>query len=278
MTIEGKVQIVTGGTSGMGLSTAKALGQYGKVLVGGRSEKRIAEALDFLKVDGVDAYGMSVDISDRSSVRDFVKYATTLGEIGCVANAAGVFSDTASIDMIRDINVGGTINVTEEFLPVMQDGVLVLFSSVTGYFYQPGPEEFAVWANAVGDEFAEKWKQAVVIPEGLTREHLDPAFPYYASSKRFVMYYAMENAERFADKGNRVFSVAPGSYDTPMFRSGNSTPEMIVDGIACHRVGDPDEMGCLVAQLAGPCHDYLTGVDVLMDGGMLAMTIAPQLK
>lgn len=259
----------------MGLETAKALRVFGPVLVGGRNEQRLEAALEALRNAGVEAYGATCDISDRGSVETFADYAHSIGDIGCVVNAAGVFSDTASIDMIERVNVEGAINMTEVFLPVLSNGVFVHFTSVTGYFYQPEPAELEVWATCGEPGFPKRWRAAV----GGEENPDDPfsGLPYYASSKRFLMYYTMANTTRFAAKGNRIFSVAPGSYDTPMFQESNSTEDSIRDTIPLRRVGDPAEMGLLVAQLAGPGHDYLTGVDVLADGGMCAAMTVQQL-
>lgn len=259
----------------MGLETAKALGAYGPVLIGGRNEKRLSNALETLQSCGITAYGKTCDISERSSVEEFAKYAQGLGDIGCVVNAAGVFSDTASIDLITAVNVEGAINMTEVFLPCLEDGVFVHFTSVTGYFYQPEPEELDVWATSGEPGFAERWRKAVDGDD--ESDNTQDRLPFYASSKRFLMYYTMANTCRFAEKGNRIFSVAPGSYDTPMFQDSESTEDSIRETIPLRRVGDPKEMGCLVAQLAGPGHDYLTGTDVLADGGMYASMMIPQL-
>lgn len=259
----------------MGLETAKALGAFGPVLIGGRNEKRLQSALEMLEACGVVAYGRPCDISDRTSVQAFADYAQSLGDIGCVVNAAGVFSDNASVDLIAQVNVEGAMNMTEVFLPVLSDGVFVHFTSVTGYFYNPEPEELEVWATCGEPGFVNRWREAVDGPEH--PESLQDGLPYYASSKRFLMYYTMANACRFANRGNRIFSVAPGSYDTPMFRDSDSTEDSIRDTIPLRRVGDPAEMGRLVAQLAGPGHDYLTGADILADGGMCASMTVPQL-
>ena len=78
---ERKLQVVTGGTSGMGLATAKALGVYGPVLIGGRNKKRLEHAMDELKAAGVEAYGKNCDISDLESLREFATYAVSIAPI-----------------------------------------------------------------------------------------------------------------------------------------------------------------------------------------------------
>ena len=275
MSVQDRLQVVAGGTSGMGLETARFLGAYGPVLVGGRNEGRLKKAVDTLTAEGIQAYGKACDISDRKSVEAFAQYASGLGDIGSVVNAAGVFSDNSSVDLIAKVNVEGAINMTEVFYPLLADGVFVHFTSVTGYFYEPGEEELGVWATCNQPGFASRWRSAVDGSEDTDSQ--ESRLPYYASSKRFLMYYTRANTSRFAERGNRIFSVAPGSYDTPMFQESDSTEDTIREAIPLRRVGHPAEMGLLVAQLVGPGHDYLTGTDVLADGGMHASMMTPQI-
>lgn len=98
---EKTVQVVTGGTSGMGLETAKLLSVYCPVLIGGRSEKRLENALAELKEAGVEAYGMTCNVSDKESLKKFSEYAASLGKIGNVVNAAGVEFDTATPEQMQ---------------------------------------------------------------------------------------------------------------------------------------------------------------------------------
>ena len=85
--MEKRLQVITGGTSGMGLATAKALSVYGPVLIGGRSEKRLASAMAELKEAGVEVYGKLCDVSDKASLKAFVEYAVSIAPIGNVINA-----------------------------------------------------------------------------------------------------------------------------------------------------------------------------------------------
>lgn len=277
MSIEGKVQVVPGGTSGMGLAVAKELGQYGPVVIAGRNEKRLADALETLAAAGVEAYGKTCDIGERESVRELVEYATSLGEIGAVVNAAGVDWGAVPDDVLIQINMLGTAYVTEEFLPHMDGSVMMHFSSVTGYLYQPAPEDIAVWNEPDDSDFVEKWTRVVESRDYPFPEALGDSFAFYAGSKRFVMYYTMANAMRFGRRDSRILSIAPGSFDTPMLRGGVGYSESTKQGTAFGRFGTPEEMAVLVAQLVGPGHDYLTGVDILHDGGKLALQMAKQL-
>ena len=124
MSNQRKVQIVLGGTSGMGLATAIALGKQGPVLVGGRNKTRLENAVDEMKKAGVEGYGKQCDISDKASLDEFVRYAVSIAPIGNVVNAAGV--DSGSSEMIWKVNVQGTINVVEAFFPYIDGSCLVL--------------------------------------------------------------------------------------------------------------------------------------------------------
>lgn len=272
-----KLQVVTGGTSGMGLATAKALSGYGPVLVGGRSEKRLTAALEELKAVGAEAYGMSCDVSSPESLKVFRDYAVSIAPIGSVVNAAGVDFDQATPEQIVKINMQGTHYVLEAFLPYLDHSAVVNFSSITGYFYSPKEEDYEVWSAPDAEDFSEKVLALIPPPTAAYMERLGPAYPAYCCSKRFVMYYTMANVVRVGKKNNsRIISIAPGSFNTPMLAMQADYLDTIAKGTAFGRVGEPDEMASLIVSLLAPGHEYLTGCDVIMDGGKHAMSHTKQ--
>ena len=272
-----KLQVVPGGTSGMGLATAVALGKFGPVLVGGRNEKRLESALKTLKEAGVEAYGKQLDISDRESMEAFAEYAAGIAPIGNVVNAAAI--DSGASELIWKINVQGTINVVEAFLPYLDHSCVVNYSSITGYFYQPSREELAVWSAPDAPDFFEK-SFAIASSKELDErmKFQGPQFLAYIASKRFVIYYTQANALRFGRKNSQIFSVAPGSFDTPMLReiSDPAAVARIEAGTAFGRLGAPEEMADFITCLLQPGHQYLTGCDLILDGGKSAMVFAKQ--
>ena len=272
-----KLQVVPGGTSGMGLATAVALGKFGPVLVGGRNEKRLESALKTLKEAGVEAYGKQLDISDRESMKAFAEYAAGIAPIGNVVNAAAI--DSGASELIWKINVQGTINVVEAFLPYLDHSCVVNYSSITGYFDQPSREELAVWSAPDAPDFFEK-SFAIASSKELDErmKFQGPQFLAYIASKRFVIYYTQANALRFGRKNSQIFSVAPGSFDTPMLReiSDPAAVARIEAGTAFGRLGAPEEMADFITCLLQPGHQYLTGCDLILDGGKSAMVFAKQ--
>ncbi|MDD6786290.1 MAG: SDR family oxidoreductase [Eggerthellales bacterium] len=273
-----KVQIITGGTSGMGLETAKAISHYGPVVITGRSQKKLDAALAQLAEAGVEAYGTPCDVSKREDVEHLAEFASQYGEIGNVIHAAGVDMDNADSPTIVRINVGGTINVVDTFLGRMEHGALINFSSVTGYFYGATEEDYELWDDPYQDGFLEKFEAAVHKAQ-VNSAMLTNEYNTYAASKSFVMRYTADKALRYAEQGgNRIFSIAPGSYDTPMLQlQGEETYENSEYITCIGRVGQPSEMAALVDGLLNPAASYLTGVDILADGGMVARMLASQL-
>lgn len=276
MANEKKLQIVLGGTSGMGLATAIALGKQGPVLVGGRNQERLEKAVETMKAAGVEGYGKQCDISDKASLDEFVKYAVTIAPIGNVVNAAGV--DSGSSEMIWKVNVQGTINVVEAFLPYIGGSCIVNYSSITGYYYQPTQEELKIWEDPVAEDFFEKSFNYATTKEIDPRmAFMGPEFLTYIASKRFVQFYTAANALRFGKKNSQIFSVAPGSFDTPMLRQNSEEAiKGIERGTAFGRLGRPEEMADFIVKLLEPGHEYLTGVDLILDGGKHAMGTVKQ--
>ena len=183
--------------------------------------------------------------------------------------------DNADTDAIVRINVLGTVNVVNAFLPRMNEGgVLVNFSSVTGYYYRPTANELAVWDDPDNVALAERFAAGL---SPLDAPGLSPYAAAYFASKAFVMRYTKANAQRFARKGCRIFSVSPGSFMTPMLETQEENYDSIKKTTVFERFGDPDEMAYLIASLVDSKAEYLTGVDVLMDGGMFAKRCVPQL-
>lgn len=273
-----EVQVVVGGTSGMGLALAMALKDLGVVLIGGRSPKKLENALEQLKAAGAEAYGKTVDISDEQSMKEYAAWAASFGHLDNVINAAGV--DAGGGHLITTINYKGTVNFVEAFYPLVEQSRVVNFSSVTGYFYQPTPEDLAIWNDPNAQDFAQKIEAMLderdIIP---SMAHMGRDYVYYISSKRFVMYYTQANTKRFGAKNSQIFSVAPGAFDTPMLReSSDEDVNAFVANTAFKRPGTPEEMAAFICGLLSKEHPYLTGVDLILDGGMTAMAMIPQIE
>lgn len=260
--------VVTGGGSGMGLSTAKLLGEDHYVIISGRTPSKLEGALSELQSAGVKAEVFPGDVSDRDSVRALARHAAKLGTVKTVVHAAGMSPHMASAETILKVNALGTINVNEEFAQVMSSGSCIIdFSSMSAYMLPEEQLPLGLYPQSVTDP--EGFVAAITgILNGLNETAAPGAA--YVFSKNFVIWFARHSAVVLGKKGIRVLSVSPGTFETPMgILEGESASSVALNG-ALGRLGRPEEMAELVRFVASDKASYLTGTDILCDGGAVA--------
>jgi NAD(P)-dependent dehydrogenase (short-subunit alcohol dehydrogenase family) len=265
-----KITVITGGAGGMGLATAKLMGKDQHVVICDVRQQRLEAASEELKQLGIECDSLVCDITDRKSVDALVKLAVGLGTLASVIHTAGISPQMAGPDVIMKVNALGTIHITDAFYQVATEGfALVNVASMAGHMV-PGfllPKGAFPLAFSDPDAFL---KRAVFpcqfLPKGLYRNGMA-----YSISKNFVMWYSRKNAARFGAKGARILSVSPGTFDTEMghLEEKSGSVEMLKDA-ALKRLGRPEEMAELLAFCASDKASYLTGTDILCDGGLIA--------
>ena len=255
--MEKKITVITRGATGMGYAVAEELGKEGPVIIGGRREGKLVEAVEKLEAQGIEAYWHLLDISDVESVREFAEAANAIYPIGNVVTVAGIYVGQADNAGIIRVNALGTVNVNEVFLPYMKEGsVMVNFASNSGHLCMETPELAAVWKEPNAADFVERF--AALAGED--------QFGVYSLTKRFVIKHTAANAMRFGQKGVRIFSISPGAFETQML--ANADVKSIESTTPLGRVGDPKEMGIATRLLVDPRNTFMSGCDVLIDGGL----------
>ncbi|HSV63949.1 MAG TPA: glucose 1-dehydrogenase [Chthoniobacterales bacterium] len=246
-TFEGKVVLVTGGTSGIGKATAIEFARAGaKVVVSGRREKEGAEVVNEIRKLGGEAAFVRADVAKDADIQAMVRFTVDkFGKLDVAFNNAGVEwtgpleqATEAEYRRVFDINVWGVLNSMRHEIPAMLKnggGAIVNTSSVAGHV---GLAQVSVYIAS---------KHAV---EGLTKS------------------VALE----FAKQNIRVNAVAPGIIATEMFErfAGNELRDQIISSVPVARVGAAEEIAAAVLYLASDAAKFTTGTSLVVDGGFVA--------
>ena len=264
-----RVTVITGGAGGMGTATAAVVGRDHAVVLADVRAERLDAAVATLKDRGISATGVPADVTDPDAVGAVFDTASGLGELVSVIHTAGVSPSMGDADYVMRTNAVGTATVGERFHASAPPGAaLVNVASMAAYLLPAEMIPAQHFPVALSDPaaFLEKMRPAW---ESLPEEFRSGIA--YGVSKSFVRWYSSAQAERFTAKGLRVLSISPGSTDTEMGRlEENAGAGAMVADAAVPRWGTPEEMAELLAFCAGDKAGYLTGTDILNDGGVVA--------
>jgi NAD(P)-dependent dehydrogenase (short-subunit alcohol dehydrogenase family) len=243
--LAGKIAVITGGSSGIGLATAKRFVEEGAhVVITGRGEKDLKEAAAFIGRNVTTIAGDVSNLEDLDRLYAVVKEKH--GHIDILfANAGGgtvaplATATESHFDKIFDVNVKGLFFTVQKALPLFKDGGSIILTSSN--------------ANVLGV----------------------PAFTAYAASKAAVRSFARGWTMELKDRKIRVNSMSPGPIETPALEKAGLTAEQAEQAAAqfasqvpLGRRGKPEEIAAVVVFLASDESSYITGVDLAVDGGM----------
>lgn len=264
-----KVSVITGGAGGMGLATAKIVGREHAVVISDIDRERLDAAMAELDSLGITGKAVVCDITEREAVAELVETSSAMGTVASVIHTAGVSPSMGSAELIMRVNAVGTVNVNEAFFKLVGAGSAVV--NVASMAAHMLPESFVPtkrFTSALRDEDAFMKKMMSVC--SLVPERTRPGMAY-SISKSFVRWYCTSQAGRFGERGARILSVSPGSIDTAMGRlEEQSGAGAMVRYAALKRFGKPEELAELLAFCASEKAGYLTGTDILCDGGTVA--------
>jgi len=253
----------------MGLATAKIVGRDHTLVLCDVRQDRLDTAAAALKDLGMTATVVNCDVTDRGAVAGLMEAASDLGTVVSVIHTAGVSPSMGGADYVMRTNALGTINVNEVFFGTASEGsAIVNVASMAAHMLPEAMIPRARFPLALhdGDRFMNEMMSVCSIAPEEARSGLA-----YAVSKSFVTWYSTSQAERFNGRALRIVSVSPGSIDTEMGRlEEQAGAGAMVTDAAVPRWGKPEEMAELLAFCAGAKAGYLTGTDILNDGGVIA--------
>jgi NAD(P)-dependent dehydrogenase (short-subunit alcohol dehydrogenase family) len=264
-----RVSVITGGAGGMGVATAKIVGRDHTVVLCDVRQDRLDAAAATLTDLGITPVVVNCDVTDRQAVTRLFETASGLGTVASAIHTAGVSPSMGDADYVMRTNALGTLRVNEVFFRTAGEGsAIVNVASMAAHML---PEEIIPTGQfplALQDEdsFMKDMLSACDIVPEEARSGIA-----YAVSKSFVRWYSTSQAERFNGRGLRIVSVSPGSIDTEMGRLEEQAGAgaMVADA-AVPRWGKPEEMAELFAFCVSDKAGYLTGTDILNDGGVIA--------
>ena len=242
--LEGKIALITGGNSGIGLATAKQFVNEGAyVFITGRREPELARAV---KEIGRNVTGVQGDVANLGDLdRLFAQIEQEKGKLDIVFANAGAakyarFGEITEefYSSIFDINVKGLLFTVQKALPLMPDGASIILNA------------------------------SIVASKGLS------SISVYSATKAAVRSFARTWTTDLKNRRIRVNAVSPGSTDTPGLsdlldsaEAGEERRKMIANNVPLGRFGTPDEIARAVVFLASDDSSYITGTELFVDGG-----------
>jgi len=264
-----RVSVITGGAGGMGVATAKIVGRDHALVLCDVRKDRLDRAVADLGASGITATPVHCDVTDRAAVERLFDTATALGDIASVIHTAGVSPSMGDADYLMTTNALGTLNVNEVFFATAPEGsAIVNVASMASHMLPDElvPTKSFDLAFTDVERFLADLLAACDIAGPEMRSGLA-----YSVSKTFVRWYSSAQAERFNTRGLRIVSVSPGSVDTEMgLLEEKAGAGAMVANFAVPRWGKAEEMAELFAFCASNRAGYLTGTDILNDGGVIA--------
>lgn len=264
-----RVAVITGGAGGMGRATAKVVGKDHVLVLADVRQDRLDEAASELDGLGITAKAINCDVTDRAAVDALLDTAVGLGTLASVIHTAGVSPSMGAADYVMRTNAIGTLNVNESFFERAGDGAAIVnVASMAAHLMPETMLPTTQFPQALTDESA--FTKDMLAACAIVPEEMQSGIAY-AVSKSFVRWYTVSQCERFNGKGLRIVSVSPGSVETEMgLLEAEAGAGALVADAAVPRWGRPEEMADLLAFCASDKAGYLTGTDILNDGGVVA--------
>jgi NAD(P)-dependent dehydrogenase (short-subunit alcohol dehydrogenase family) len=269
---EGNRVVVVTGLGGMGLSIAQRLGLGSKVVLADVNQAALEMTAESLRSDGYDVVEQMTDVSDPDSVSALAGTAGELGRIEVVVHTAGVSPVQASIEAILKVDLLGAALLLDAFSGIVaHGGAGVWISSMAGTLAPLDPDlERRLMDSATADLLSLPELSAEAIPDPGTA---------YSLAKRANQLRVRSGAVTWGRRRARVNSISPGIISTPMGNAELAGPNGefmrgMIAGSPAGRIGTANDIASAVEFLVGPAASFITGTDLLVDGGVVASLLA----
>jgi len=264
------IALVTGAGRGMGRACAERLAPTADVLVlVDRDEDGLADAAGALAEAAPEVVAVTLDVTDAGALDALAAHLRDIGHIQAVAHAAGISPTMADWRSILRVDLVGSALLVDALTPLVVPGtVMVCFASMAAQLIAPA-----------GDPAIDAAIDRPLDPDVLDRVYeaagaaIEDSGVAYGWAKRGVQRLVRRSALQWGPLGGRICSVSPGMIDTPQGRQeAAQQPAMatLLEYSPIPREGLADEIAAVVAFLCSPDASFMTGCDVLVDGGVCA--------
>ncbi|MGC1633579.1 MAG: SDR family oxidoreductase, partial [Gelidibacter sp.] len=261
MDAQKKMIVITGGAGGIGQTCTNSFKDH-PIIITDYSQKQVDEAIKSLKKEGFDVSGIACDITNQDDIKKLVKFVADKGALKALIHTAGVSGTVKNLKKVYTIDLVATELLVDAFYHLAEkDSVAILLSSMMAHTIPP----------------YEKYDQALTNPqeegsfETVSQFVNDSSDIMYNFVKRGVILLTHKNVDKWGAKGARILSVSPGVIETPMgLKAAKEHPEQmesIKQATPLKRNGQPEDIADVVYFLASDAARFITGTDILIDGG-----------
>lgn len=261
--------ILWAGAGQIGMAIARRVGTGKKIVVGDKKPENAEAIAKIMKDAGFDAVPVQMDLSDRTSILEFIQTGQKYGDITMLINAAGVSPSQAPVETILKVDLYGTAVLLEEVGKVIkQGGAGVTISSQSGHrMPQLSQEEDELLACTATEE--------LLSLEMLQPQNIRDTLHAYQMAKRCNEKRVMYEAVRWGERGARLNSISPGIIVTPLAVDEFNGPrgdfyKNMFAKCPAGRPGTADEVANVAELLMSEKGAFITGTDFLCDGGATA--------
>lgn len=243
--LEGKVALVTGASSGFGLHFAQVLAQAGaKVVLAARRTELLQAACDKIIANGGEAVAVTMDVTDSHSIKEaFDQAEARFGVVNIIINNAGITIPKLLLDLSDD------------------DWKGVIDTNLNGVAY--------VTREAGKRLVAAKQAGSIVNIASITAERLQKYLTSYSAAKAAVVHFTKAAALEFAKHNIRVNALCPGYFNTPLNSAWFKTDDgqALIQRVPTRRIGELHELNGPLLLLASDAGSLMTGSAITVDGG-----------
>lgn len=256
------------GAGSMGTAIVRRIGAGKKILLGDISEKTLERTGNDFRHSGYDVVTMQVNALQKESIEAFAQKAAQLGPVMFFIDTAGASPNQASPEHIVDLDMLGTGYAVDAFGEVMAEGGAgLIISSQAAYMY-PIPNDIEL--QLVNTPTAQL-KDVPFIKEIAMQ---NSGFAYMIAKRLNHLQAQRAAATSWCKRRARINTISPGVIVTPLaydeFRANGAGYQAMIDASAARRTGTSDEIAEAAAFLLGQHAQFITGTDLLIDGGVIA--------